>query len=226
MVADSLKKIEVWWLKKHGYFKGYKFGAMQWKNYWGESSIGINMFMPGKDDDFSPYMQLHYTITDQDGSKRNFDYNVSIVATPCHFGRWRYWFLCPLTTNGQVCNRRVGVLYKGGDYFGCRHCYNLAYAVQNYGGMEKANGKTVGLFTMEEMKDQIKRTRYKGKWTKRYLRYVKLRNKNWGGFMAASCALDAKSGQRADFWRKVGKPWQEFYKSKRGAKLAKKRKPR
>ena len=49
----------------------------------------------------------------------------------CNFGGYRWWFICPLVVNGNVCGRRVGALYLGGEeYFGCRHCYNLTYECQ------------------------------------------------------------------------------------------------
>lgn len=41
----------------------------------------------------------------------------------------RYWFLCPIGHYGDVCGRRVGVLYlpPGQREFGCRRCYDLTY---------------------------------------------------------------------------------------------------
>lgn len=231
IVADNLIQLKMSFLKKEGYLNGYQSSHVSWSSYYDTSIIGVEVEIPYKmqypqDASASPYMRLRYSQTDHEGNKKDFDYKVELVTTSCKFGGERFWFTCPLTVNDKVCGRRVGVLFKAGDYFGCRHCYNLVYAVQNYGGLSKVSGKIVGLLALDRMKKEIKRERYNGKYTKRYVRYLELRNKNWGGFMAASCALDAKSGQRADFWRKVGKPWQEFYKSKRGAKFAKKRKAR
>jgi hypothetical protein len=46
------------------------------------------------------------------------------------------------------CGRRVAVLYMGGEYFACRHCYNLAYKSQretkanrSYRGADKVRNK-------------------------------------------------------------------------------------
>jgi hypothetical protein len=44
--------------------------------------------------------------------------------TPCHFGGYRLWFLCPR------CRRRVAILYGASKYFLCRHCYHLTYTSQ------------------------------------------------------------------------------------------------
>lgn len=230
-VADNLIEIKISYLKKEGFLNGYQSSHMSWSSYWGTSIIGVEVEIPYKlqyrqDDSTLPYMRLRYTQTDDEGNKKDFDYKVELITTPCKFGGQRFWFTCPLTVNGKVCGRRVGVLFKAGDYFGCRHCYNLAYEVQNKGGSSKISGKIVSLLELDRMKNDIKRIRYNGRYTKRYVKYLELKNKSWGGFMTASCALDAKSGQRADCWRKVGKPWQEFYKSKRGAKFAKRRKAR
>jgi len=70
-----------------------------------------------------------YTITRYNGEKVPCRYEVRIDRTPCHFGGWRYWFVCPLVVGGRPCHQRVAKLYlpPGGTYYGCRHCYNLTY---------------------------------------------------------------------------------------------------
>lgn len=37
------------------------------------------------------------------------------------------WFRCPVAVRGAACGRRVAIIYGAGKYFGCRHCYRLAY---------------------------------------------------------------------------------------------------
>jgi hypothetical protein len=54
------------------------------------------------------------------------NYPVSLDTTRCNYGGSRYWFRCPAVG----CGRRVALLYLGGRYFACRHCYQLAYASQ------------------------------------------------------------------------------------------------
>jgi len=46
---------------------------------------------------------------------------VHLDWTPCNYGGLRPWFSC------MNCGRMVAVLYLGGKYFACRHCYNLTY---------------------------------------------------------------------------------------------------
>lgn len=54
--------------------------------------------------------------------------------TPCHYGGERPWFRCP----GRGCGRRAAVLYGGGTYFLCRHCYGLAYESQREAARSRA----------------------------------------------------------------------------------------
>lgn len=54
------------------------------------------------------------------------EYPVRLESTRCTYGGWRAWFRCP--ANG--CNRRVAILYLGGRFLACRHCYQLAYPCQ------------------------------------------------------------------------------------------------
>jgi len=75
-------------------------------------------------------IRLFYTQTNnQISEKTDLDYRILLTTTRTPWGSLRYWFVCPLTKNGQLCGRRVGVLYlpPGGRWFGCRHCYELTY---------------------------------------------------------------------------------------------------
>jgi hypothetical protein len=56
-------------------------------------------------------------------------YAVEVTSTVPRFGGLRWWFVCPLSVNGNECGRRVGKLYlpDGARYFGCRRCHDLVY---------------------------------------------------------------------------------------------------
>ena len=64
-----------------------------------------------------------------DGRKTSFREAIPLTKTRPNFGGQRWWFICPLTVNGVACGRRVRKLYlpPGGQYFGCRNCYDLTY---------------------------------------------------------------------------------------------------
>lgn len=65
-----------------------------------------------------PILKLSYIY-----AKKQYEYTVSIDKTPCNYGGYRYWFICP------KCQKRVGVLYEN-DSFVCRHCIKANYATQ------------------------------------------------------------------------------------------------
>lgn len=50
-------------------------------------------------------------------------YSVQLTRTPCNYGNYRHWWLCP------NCSKRVSVLYCAGAYV-CRHCLNASYGSQ------------------------------------------------------------------------------------------------
>ena len=55
---------------------------------------------------------------------------IKLDWTPCHFGGYRPWFLCPR------CGRRAAILYAG-QYFYCRVCRDLAYPSENEGRLDR-----------------------------------------------------------------------------------------
>ena len=48
-------------------------------------------------------------------------YRHGIELFPCHYGGYRYFFIC------RDCGRRVTALYLYGGYYTCRHCHRLVY---------------------------------------------------------------------------------------------------
>ncbi len=121
--ADRCKKIEVWWLLKNIHKTGgYKSTNISWGEK-GNINIVVNLVEPNN------YIEFNYSII-RNGSdeKQSFNYKTQIVFTFCHYGGKRYWFICPLTTDGIYCGKRVGVLYQAYNYFGCRHCSKLTYS--------------------------------------------------------------------------------------------------
>jgi hypothetical protein len=100
-------------------------GTVTWSHsYTGEklASIGLDTHTT----DGAGWARLHYTRTN---AGEQMDYRVNLTTTPLPWGGLRWWFLCPLVTGGRYCGRRVGKLClpPGARYFGCRHCYRLAY---------------------------------------------------------------------------------------------------
>jgi hypothetical protein len=55
---------------------------------------------------------------------------VDITKTPCHFGGFRVWFICP------TCNKKVAVLYHPPyrTFCKCRSCHGLSYESRQLSG--------------------------------------------------------------------------------------------
>lgn len=186
--GEQMNSINIFWLKRHGYIPkggGYIGGSLKWT--WGaepSGSIGIYV-LTGEEN----YARLFYTHTDSwSGEKAEMDYRVRLVTTPCRYGGKRYWFLCPLVRNGIPCERRVGVLY-GEKYFGCRYCYDVAYNAQFEGGRIRTGSVTEP--DVKKAYNEIKRFYYRGAPTRRYRRYMRLREKMDRSWMRAAVKFGA-----------------------------------
>ncbi len=191
--ADDCKKIEIWWLlrdiKERG---GYKSTTVSWGKNGSAGSIGVKVSIW----DEEKYVQFSYVQTDnQTGEKKDFDYKVPLVETTCHFGGTRYWFQCSLFKSGKHCGRRVGVLYKGGDWFGCRHCYELAYSSQRLNrrdGMYSLFRVLDTYSKIDKLSEKAKRYSYGGELTKKQQRIAKLQGE---AFYQYRHFQDAESGR-------------------------------
>lgn len=142
--VEDCKSISVFWLNKYNYFRGYNAGGMRWTNYAGEEtgSIGFSVSIDG----YAGIIRFQYTHTSRfTNEKTDLGYEVGLVSTPCRYGGKRWWFICPL----DGCGRRVAVLYSGGKYFGCRHCYDLTYEScqdsHKFDSMFKSMGSDLGV---------------------------------------------------------------------------------
>ncbi len=70
------------------------------------------------------------------------------------------------------------MLYKAGDYFGCRHCYNLTYNSRNLGGISKLAGQVISFPELERFENEVKRKYYAGEMTRKYKRLLKKQEKS------------------------------------------------
>lgn len=159
--ADSLKKIDMSELKRDGCLKNRMLFNWTWTDNYSEekNSIGIAVSVDEEDN----FVVLLYNQTNDDGEKKKFNYKVKLSTTPCNYGGKRYWFICPLYKDNIACKRRVRILYKVGDYFGCRHCFNLTYASRN-----SEWGANLSESKIEKLESQIKREYYNGKMTRKF----------------------------------------------------------
>ncbi len=156
--ADYLEKIDTSVLYAYGVSEGGGMGILALKN-----PMGIEISsLEGKEQ----YIRLWYWLS---GEKIN--YQIPLVTTSCTYGGKRFWFSCP------YCDRRVGVLYRRGERFACRHCNYLTYESKNLSGMEKRMGRIISNPELEVIESKVKRKSYNGKLTRKYLRYLRIAQK-------------------------------------------------
>jgi len=188
-IAEQSNSLSIFWLKKHDYLnKNYNrnIGGIKWTNEMSgnENSIGFVILR----DNFGTteektYIELRYSWGEE---KEYMNYKVQLTTTPCNYGKNRYWFICPLTKNEKYCGRRVGVLYKIGKWFGCRHCGEIAYNSQMQS--EKYKG-FVSIPDIERAEEKVKRYYYKGKPTRKYRKVMKLNEKFEDGLLKSYSRL-------------------------------------
>lgn len=160
-------------LKKWGYLSpGTHPGGICWT----ESSISFNSHINNNN---TGRLNMDYWYWK---GPEHIQYAISIVATHCHYGGTRQWFICPLKRDGVPCMRLVGRLYIDGKYFGCRQCYRLAYKSQ-YKARSGIQKLGYIVFDDDAANQKIKRLRIKywhGRATKRYKTLLKRSEKELG----------------------------------------------
>jgi len=168
--ADDFKKVDIWWLLRDMHQRTYKSSTISFGKDACRGKVGCEIFLTAK-----PYARFHYTQTG--GEQKLFDYEIPLVQSPCHLGGYRYWFLCPMRSNGKYCGRRVGTLYLDDGYFACRHCHNLTYRSRkiNYRSRSDAMFRFLDKdLKVRELEGRIKRKVYAGKLTKKQARLWQL----------------------------------------------------
>lgn len=189
--AEWSNSLSIFWLKKHGYLDGgWRHGSIKWTYglSGNESSIDFIVNIGGEEGD---YIKLQYTYTNRwSGKKENMNYKIQLTTTPCNYGGKRYWLICPLSKNGQYCDRRVGVIYSIGKWFGCRHCAELTYGSRNLSGYQKAVGRVISIPELKQLKKEVKRQYYAGKMTKKYKKFLQKQQKSYMQLIISSHFLN------------------------------------
>jgi hypothetical protein len=122
--VESCRSLDVNRLKKAGCLQpGYR-GGWEWRADREQvASVGLRAN--------ASQLILLYKVRIDGGDWADVEEAVPLTRSPCRFGGWRFYFVCPGGTNGRPCSRRVTKIYLGGRHFLCRHCYDLAYASQS-----------------------------------------------------------------------------------------------
>jgi hypothetical protein len=71
-------------------------------------------------------IRLTYTVPDMTSETST---RIHLTSTTLPWGKPRWWFSCPLSHCGHMCQRRASKLYlpPSKTLFGCRHCHDLTY---------------------------------------------------------------------------------------------------
>ncbi|NLF50561.1 MAG: hypothetical protein GX577_05445 [Leptolinea sp.] len=122
--TESQHRIDIRWLKKHGYLQPGSVGSLSW-SFRGEQTGSIGYRME------ADHMILSYQHRFRGGDWESVEQKIILDWTVCNYGGTRPWFLCP------NCGKRVAVLYGAGKLFLCRHCYGLTYSSQQEGVVDR-----------------------------------------------------------------------------------------
>lgn len=127
--TEDQHHIDIRWLNKQVRFGAGAQGTLSWSKrdvYDGSVHYLIK----------SDRIVLHYESRSRRGGWASVKQDVLLDRTACNYGGHRPWFLC------SNCRRRVAVLYGAGKYFLCRHCYDLTYASQQEGKVDRLMRKS------------------------------------------------------------------------------------
>ncbi len=186
--ADNLPKLSVFYLKEYGYFDSVvTTGEMPIICDDEEVICHIETSTANKDD---RYVHISYDIQQPSGQVQNLSSKIPLLTTPCTAGGFRYWFECIRRNNGKYCGKRVAVLYKGNDFFGCRHCFDLTYKSRCSRGASGLGVKNLGLVGAAQ--DPRNWRYYRGKSTRRFRRALRMKEK----FEKALAIFNAKGNAR------------------------------
>lgn len=110
------KAFDIRALKKWGALKAGYAGSYSWSR--GNEPIGDIRYRVGHSE-----ITLNYRVRMYEEDWETVEQYIPLTSTGCNYGGQRPWFICH-------CGKRVAILYAGGKYFRCRHCYDLAYNSQ------------------------------------------------------------------------------------------------
>lgn len=128
--VEACRTIDAARWQSEGFFRpGFRVGPVSW--VWSDPETReerASISFETDCDETTGSVRLRYSMI-RGGERIPYDYRVDLTTTRTSWDRLRWWFACPLSSNGNACGRRVRILYLpfGAGYYGCRHCFNLTY---------------------------------------------------------------------------------------------------
>ncbi len=112
--VENQHRIDIRYMNKQNCLIPGTLGRLSWS--WNDKKTGAVEFEVKEDS------LILYNCYEKSGiDKKNVEKVIYFDQTPCNYGGYRKWFLCP------QCKRRVAVLYGIGSLFLCRCCNDLTY---------------------------------------------------------------------------------------------------
>ena len=187
IVANDLFKISISSLKLDEFLKVGVYGIIDIPYYGEGLKDGIHVVVSFLNED-EPFLYFYYSILQPCGKYRDFEYDVPLVADPCRYGGFRFWFRCPLSILG--CDRKVNVLYLVRNHFACHCCHNLTYKSRNSRGPYGLG--VIDMSMVCASRDPRNWKYYKGSPTRRLKRLIKMDEKFRKALDIFNAKMDAK----------------------------------
>lgn len=170
-VVEDQRKLRMESLKRMGLIGGqfYNGEIIWWHNGKEEGRIGVEIETRDSQDLYIKFVYRTKESGEPESHWRDYQYRFDLEKIPCYFGGFKWFFKCGLTKNGTYCGKRVRILYKIGDYLGCRHCANLSYESCNSSWKQREFATAISCL---DKIDNLKRHFYRGRPTKKYRRYL------------------------------------------------------
>jgi hypothetical protein len=173
-VGDYSKTIDIKFLKKYWYLDvwiKYRKWWLQWNKNWKDSwNIGVEVTKW----ETTWKVRVIFSQTNNQWEVKQFDYTIPLVSTPCNYWGVRWWLLCPCKWN------RCSILYKQNNWiFASRKTLNLCYSEQKESKRYRYMWFVMwDAFTkIEVIRRTMKYPMRNGKFTKKALRIIKLKQK-------------------------------------------------
>ena len=167
-VEDYPKRISTKFLKKYWYLdkvgqSGALYWSINWKRIW-------NIWIEVNKSEYYWYLRVHFTQTDREWNKKDFDYKIKLESLKCNYWWVRWFFICPCWWN------RCSILYLQNNWiFASRKTLDLCYEDQNQSKRWRYFDKILPKdFEAEELYKTIKYPYRNWKPTRKYKKYLKL----------------------------------------------------
>jgi hypothetical protein len=175
--TDDYKKFTIAFLKKYGYLDTdvtRKYGSIKW-SIWDQETGSMWFWIEKNNEEMRWSVRVLFTQTKRDTwEKKDFDYKVPLLATSCHYGGLRWWFLDPCSETRLKC---LVLYWQSNGYFASRNTLNLAYSTQNESKLWRLYGYILwdNHIKASKIAETIKYPYRNGRPTKKMRRYLRLK---------------------------------------------------